>query len=109
MYTAADDYVITSRAGQRIVFVTAAASGAQRNDEVLFGQDESSTGYGPLWTELHVPPGQTVILMHFVAEAWDADAARQKAESLGRLTDPDALTGLTAQEKAQIVNFAVNP
>jgi len=109
VYTAADDYVITSRAGQRIVFVTAAASGAQRNDEVLFGQDESSTGYGPLWTELHVPPGQTVILMHFVAEAWDADAARQKAESLGRLTDPDALTGLTAQEKAQIVNFAVNP
>ena len=61
----------------------------------------------PLWTQLRVPPGQTVILMHFVAETWDIDEARQKTDRLGKLTDPDALTGLTAQEKAQIVNFAV--
>jgi hypothetical protein len=108
-YTASDDYVITSRAGHRLVVVTSAANGTQRNTSVSFVHDDSSsqTALGPIWNALTVAPGETVILMQFVAEAWDLDAAKQKAESLAKLTDPDALAGMSPEEKQQIVNFQV--
>jgi hypothetical protein len=56
-----------------------------------------------------VPPGQTVILMHFAVQRDSADAAGAKtqAQSLADLTDPNALSGMTAAEKAQVVNFRI--
>ena len=56
-----------------------------------------------------VPDGQTRILMHFVVQRAAGDAAGVEAQalSLATLTDPNMLTGLTATERAQIVNFRV--
>jgi hypothetical protein len=56
-----------------------------------------------------VPAGQTVILMHFAVQRGNGDtaAARAQAEALVDLSDPNALAGMTAQEKAQVVNFVI--
>ncbi|MGH9721191.1 MAG: hypothetical protein ACRD8O_13330, partial [Bryobacteraceae bacterium] len=56
-----------------------------------------------------VQPGQTVILMHFAIQRdiGDLDGARAQAEALVNLSDPDALVGMTATEKAQVVNFRI--
>jgi protocatechuate 3,4-dioxygenase beta subunit len=56
-----------------------------------------------------VPPGQTVILMHFSAQHDPADTAgtRAQAEALASLSDPKALQGMTDEEKAQVVNFRI--
>lgn len=50
-----------------------------------------------------IAPGQTISLLHFLVQA-DADTL---APSLATLSDPDALTGLTPQQRATIVNFVI--
>ena len=67
---------------------------------------DSSLGY--VWATM-VPPGGTVEFMHF-SIIWDpADVAglRAQAQALVDLSDPDALTGVSDEEKARIVNFTV--
>ncbi len=56
---------------------------------------------------LTVLPGQTVSLLHYVVQARDPRAARERAEALVSLTDPDALSGLTERQRASIVNFVI--
>ena len=54
-------------------------------------------------------PGESVALLHFTAQrvSQDRAGARAQAEALVNLTDPKALYGLTAQEKALIKNFVI--
>lgn len=56
-----------------------------------------------------VPPNGTAIFMHFAVQRvpTDRDGAGAQATSLVNLTDANALTGLTAEEKAAIRNFIV--
>jgi hypothetical protein len=56
-----------------------------------------------------VPAGQTRSILHFLvqATAFGATAVANQAFALANLSDPAALAGLTAQEKASIVNFVV--
>jgi len=61
------------------------------------------------WDSLTIQPGQTVILMHFAVQRDPADLTGTKAQaaSLSNLTDPNALTGMTASEKAAVLNFNI--
>jgi carboxypeptidase family protein len=56
-----------------------------------------------------IPAGQTVSLMHFSAQrgAGDQAGAVDAATALSALRLADALTGLTAEERAAIINFRV--
>ncbi|MEQ1869412.1 MAG: carboxypeptidase regulatory-like domain-containing protein, partial [Vicinamibacterales bacterium] len=56
-----------------------------------------------------VPAGQSVTLMHFAVqrEPTDTAGATAQANALANLTDPNALSGMTAEEKARVVNFVI--
>ncbi|HEV8130807.1 MAG TPA: hypothetical protein VGQ81_06120, partial [Acidobacteriota bacterium] len=57
------------------------------------------------WT-LQLAPGQTVRLLHFIVPSHlDATAIAPLLDSLQFLTHPLALQGITAEERATIVNF----
>jgi hypothetical protein len=59
--------------------------------------------------KLTVQPGQTVILMHFALqrEKGDTSGMNSAEQAIINLTDPNALFGLTADEKSKVVNFVV--
>jgi hypothetical protein len=58
-----------------------------------------------------VPPQQAVAVMHFAIQREPNDSAgvQTQAQSLVSLSDPRALEGLSAAEKAMIVNFRITP
>ncbi len=78
--------------------------GARASSMSLFGNTRSFVF--TRWT-ITVPPGGSVSLMHFAVQrgATDAAGARAQAEALVNLTDPHMLDGLTAEEKARVINF----
>ena len=83
-------------------------SGLRAADELGFTTDFNAN-FGRLdmaWSGVTIPPGQTVILMHFVAQETGRIAAQAAAERLVQLP-PEALVGLSAEERQAIVNFAV--
>lgn len=55
-----------------------------------------------------IAPGQTVILMNFAVQSLDDNGAISEAQALVNLSDPDALDGMTVEERSQVVNFAVS-
>jgi len=61
------------------------------------------------WDNITVPAGQTVILMHFGVQRPPSDLTGTKAQaaSLVNLTDPNALNGMSAAEKAAVANFVI--
>lgn len=68
-----------------------------------------TTGLGSFGWDVTLPPGGTVILMYFSAQRapGDTQGATAEALALSQLTDPDALTGMSVQEKAEVINFVV--
>jgi hypothetical protein len=60
------------------------------------------------WT-VTIPAGQAVTLMHFAVQRapFDTGNATTQAQALVNLTDPNALSGMTAADKAQVVNFKI--
>jgi hypothetical protein len=66
-------------------------------------------GYTSTRYTVTVPDGETRILMHFVVQrsSGDLTGAEAQAQSLATLTDPNMFVGLTAAERAQVVNFRV--
>jgi hypothetical protein len=89
----------------------------------VFGQDnavtrpdvvELSAGQGAKqslmtrWSNLTVPPGGKVAVMHFVVQQINRGGARVAAERLAQLP-PEALESLTDQEIGAIANFNVPP
>jgi hypothetical protein len=58
------------------------------------------------WTNLTIPPGETVALMHFLVQQVVRGSAQAAAERLAQLP-PEALAGLGAEELPRIRNFAV--
>ena len=69
----------------------------------LVGTTASSPGSG---TRSPSSPGKTVALMHFVFNQLDRFRARQAALRLSQMP-PEALEGLTSDERESIVNFQV--
>jgi hypothetical protein len=74
----------------------------------LFQFTNQTANVGYQW-QVMVPANGSVALMHFVLQRDPSDptVASTAAEGLAALTDPNALVGLTAAEKALIVNFVV--
>jgi hypothetical protein len=70
---------------------------------------------GSGWVEYEwktsIAPGETAIFMHFAVqrEPGDTSGAQAQAEALVNLTDPNALAGLSVDERARIKNFVINP
>jgi hypothetical protein len=58
------------------------------------------------WT-VTIPPGESATLMHFALQRnpTDTAGADAQAQALVNLTDPNVLAGMTAEEKARVVNF----
>jgi hypothetical protein len=56
-----------------------------------------------------VPAGGAVTIMHFTAQRAgnDAAGADAQAQALSGLTDADALTGMSAEDRRQVVNFRI--
>ena len=86
---------VISGVGASVVPTTAGVTG---------GNDQIATR----WL-VTVPARGSAIVMHFAVQRGFADAAGAQAEAelLSALSDPDALTGLTAEERQAIVNFVV--
>lgn len=61
------------------------------------------------WDNISIQPGQTVIIMHFAVQRDPSDLAGTTAQAAGlsNLTDPNALTGMTASEKSAVLNFNI--
>jgi hypothetical protein len=61
------------------------------------------------WDNITIAPGQTAILMHFAVQRPPSDLAGTKSQAAGlvNLTDPNALTGMSAAEKAAVANFVI--
>ena len=110
LFEADDQYAVFSADGTRVVaLVTAGAAGSQRPDDA-YAEASTIWGYAyTAWSALQVPAGGSVIVMQFVVvrESGEATAAEQQAAALADLTDPEALLGLSAAERALIVNFEV--
>jgi protocatechuate 3,4-dioxygenase beta subunit len=99
--------VMFDHAGERpsLADVMAGQGAAVPVSSAQFGAD----GYfNYAWT-VTLQPGQTVILMHFTLqrEPGDAAGAKAAAEALSNLSDPRALEGMSAEERAQVVNFSI--
>ena len=58
------------------------------------------------WDNVTVPPGKSVALMHFVFHQLDRSRARQAALRLASIP-PEAVEGLTTDERDAIANFKV--
>jgi Carboxypeptidase regulatory-like domain/Bacterial TSP3 repeat/Bacterial Ig-like domain (group 2) len=61
------------------------------------------------WDNITIQPGQTVIFMHFAVQRdpQDVDGVKAQAVNLSNLTDPNALTGMSSSEKAEVLNFNI--
>ena len=59
--------------------------------------------------EVTIPAGETRVLMHFAVQRDlpDTSGATTQAQALRSLTDPSALAGMSAAERAAVVNFVV--
>jgi hypothetical protein len=107
-----DLWLITSRsdaAGKEALFVIAGAGASRPPTTTEWNGPSDWTWYGPHWHDVTLLPGQKAIFMSFVAVLPQGQLAEAAAlaGALANLTEPDALAGLTAEERAAIVNFVV--
>jgi hypothetical protein len=75
--------------------------------EAVFFQRLDGTSYYR-WT-VTIPAGESVTLMHFAVQRdpTDTAGAEAQAQALVNLSDANALLGMTAQDKARVVNFKI--
>jgi hypothetical protein len=107
--TAADSWIVTDRPDSARtpavahVFAGAHARATVSDAGVAFNSESAPQ---ERWNGVTIPAAGRVAFMHFTTEASDASTAQAAAERLVQLP-PDALTGLTPEETAAIVNFDV--
>jgi hypothetical protein len=93
-----------------IAFVLGGPQASVPHGELQWNTDApNEQWYRSTWPALTLQPGQTVILMQFLVQKPGGAAAEAlgQAQALASLTDPDALAGLSPQERAAIVNFLI--
>jgi len=86
-------------------------AGAARRVGIATFSPNNGAGTGVMkygWTSVTVPAGATVAFMHFVTQEVSRAGAIAAAQRLSQLP-PEALSGLAADEIAQISNFVVPP
>ena len=101
---ATDRYFTSSFLGQvGVAVVFAGGTGGVRVPDAA----RATSDYALEWKRLTVPAGDRIILMHFFVQVEDLASAEAEAEALMNLSDPTAISDLTAEERAQVVNFLV--
>ncbi len=105
-YAVTDDGLTRTPVGATLAHVFAGPGGALTPAATRFADTDRRVSFR---YDLTVPPGETRIVLHFVAQrdAGESAAAQVQADALSGLTDPDALAGLSAAERAAVVNFDV--
>jgi hypothetical protein len=90
-----------------VVALVTAGTSASLQPTLAF--DPTSPSYVRTIYPVTLAAGQTISVLHFVVQRDinNSSGASSQAQALSSLTDPDALTGLSAAEKAQIRNFIV--
>ena len=87
---------------------TGAAAGTAAAPTFQFADGDDTVFFSYTVT---VPAGGTAIIMHFAVQrepgAAGQAAAASQADALATLSDPLALSGMTAEERSQVVNFNV--
>jgi len=105
--TAASLYAVTDGGGKPALAHVFGGNGAAVSPSAVHVADgDSRLSYG--WT-VTIPAGQTISVMHFSEQhdLTDSAGAAAAAQALSALTVPDALAGLTNEERARIINFRV--
>ncbi|MEO8671997.1 MAG: carboxypeptidase regulatory-like domain-containing protein [Tahibacter sp.] len=94
-------------ANESWAFVSSGEGGALPAPQLAYEFSGSFYGYlaSASWTNVTVPAGQRVVLMHFAAQQVNQPGSLASAQRLAQLP-PEALEGLEAATLAQIVNFA---
>jgi Carboxypeptidase regulatory-like domain/Bacterial TSP3 repeat/Bacterial Ig-like domain (group 2) len=104
-------YAVTDQSGiccdPLLGYVFSGASSTLAVPTVQFIPGNDNVSYR--WDNVTIPAGQTAILMHFAVQRPPTDLVGTKAQatSLVNLTDPNALTGMSAAEKAAVANFVI--
>jgi hypothetical protein len=99
--------VVGPDAGPQYAFVLSGAVAGAPHDAVAWSQQNGEHRLETRWSTLSLAPGETALLMQFVVVAGDPGAAASAAAALADLSHPDALSGLSAGERAAIRNFQV--
>jgi len=70
---------------------------------------QALTGTSHYTWRVTIPAGATITLMHFAVQrdSTSIAAADAQAQALVNLTDPNALAGMSAADKARVVNFRI--
>ncbi|MEO8682116.1 MAG: carboxypeptidase-like regulatory domain-containing protein, partial [Vicinamibacterales bacterium] len=98
-----DDYLDTPSGDPSLAFVVAGPGAARAPTvEQLFGNDNLLVR----WNGVTVQPGQTVAFAHFLVQQPKKTSAIAAAQRLAQLP-PEAMAGLSAEERSQILNWAV--
>jgi len=106
-YAAADNGLTNAPTLPAVGFVMAGAGNVPVTATVEFeGNGSNAFAYRYVVT---VPPQQRVAVLHYAIQRDPTDGAgvQTQAQSLVSLSDPRALEGLSAAEKAMIVNFRI--
>lgn len=103
---AADGDIMMGAAQPPTAHVHGNAGAAAVPSEVQLGGAGANAALLQRWNGLAVPAGGKLALMHFVVQQVNRAGALAAAERLVQLP-PEALEGLTADERAAIVNFAL--
>lgn len=77
---------------------------ADRAELVMSAVSEAVLSYR--WDQVTIPPNSTIALMHFAIQGINRQAAQASAERVVQFP-PEALEGLTPEERSAIRNFAV--
>jgi carboxypeptidase family protein len=109
VFTTADQWVVADAPAYplspAVAHVMAGAGGA-----LALGDVQSNLFFVVVpverWNGIVVPAGGRAIIMHFAVQEPNASAAQSAAERLVQLP-PEAIEGLTTEERQAIVNFAV--
>lgn len=106
-FDAGDDYVVVTAQDEGEVAIVTAGPGGTRPDYVYLedGATPADVTAHSYYNEA-IPPGETHILMSFYVLR-PSGGSEGQALALATLADPEALTGLTLEERAQIVNFVL--
>jgi hypothetical protein len=116
-FDATDDYVVAAAPDTPVVaYVPSGPNGRERHAEVEPYFDSVPEGgyfaWDTIWPSVTLAPGQTVMVMQFALTAPAGESALAEARAqdiLGKVAqgDSEVLAGISAAERAQIINFEV--
>ena len=110
--TAEDDHAAFTSSNSsmpEVAFVFRSPGAPAANSTSVWTAEEERWAVTTTWPDLTLAPGKMVLLVRYMIKRPHGDTADLEAQvqSLADLTDPDALAGLSAAERAAIINFNI--